>query len=255
VTRHVVALSGGKDSTCLALRLREVEPREYDYLLTPVGNELDEMAAHWARLGRLLGRPLTRLKPFTDGDGLLYLIRRMGALPNWRQRWCTRMLKIEPAIAWLREHAPCVQYVGLRADEDASERAGIYGEVPGVTQRYPLREWGWGEADVWQYLAAKGVLIPRRTDCAWCYGQRIVEWYRLWQERPGLFEQAAALERETGYTFRSPARDTWPASLDGLRREFEAGRAVRGAPKPGCLQLDLWEAGEPEHRPCRVCSL
>jgi tRNA(Ile)-lysidine synthase TilS/MesJ len=27
--KHVVALSGGKDSTALALRLAEVEPREY----------------------------------------------------------------------------------------------------------------------------------------------------------------------------------------------------------------------------------
>lgn len=39
---HVVALSGGKDSTAMALRLREVEPREYTYICTPTGNELPQ---------------------------------------------------------------------------------------------------------------------------------------------------------------------------------------------------------------------
>ena len=30
---HVVGLSGGKDSTALALRLAEIEPRDYEYIL------------------------------------------------------------------------------------------------------------------------------------------------------------------------------------------------------------------------------
>lgn len=37
-TLHVVALSGGKDSTAMALRLAEVEPREYTYVCTPTGS-------------------------------------------------------------------------------------------------------------------------------------------------------------------------------------------------------------------------
>ena len=45
--KHVVALSGGKDSTALALRLAEIEPREYIYVCTPTGNEPPEMFAHW----------------------------------------------------------------------------------------------------------------------------------------------------------------------------------------------------------------
>src|SRR5262245_37676527 len=55
---HVVALSGGKDSTAVALRLAEIEPREYVYLCTPTGDELPAMLAHWAQLEVLLGRPL-----------------------------------------------------------------------------------------------------------------------------------------------------------------------------------------------------
>ena len=44
MTKHVVALSGGKDSTALALRLHELNPKvDYTYVCTPTGDELPEM--------------------------------------------------------------------------------------------------------------------------------------------------------------------------------------------------------------------
>lgn len=232
---HVVVISGGKDSSALALRLAEVEPRDYTYLITPTGNELPEMAAHWRKLESLLGKPLVRLKLSMGDDGLRELIEFFAALPNSRMRWCTRMLKIEPTIDYLKEHTPCVQYVGLRADEDEGERAGIVGGFPGVVQRFPLREWGWGVDDVRAYLANRGLKIPRRTDCAWCYGQRLIEWYRLWKYHPDLYRQGEEMEALTKHTFRSPSRDTWPAALKDLRAEFEVGRRPRGWEEQGTL--------------------
>lgn len=113
---HVVALSGGKDSTALALRLAEVEPRDYTYVITPTGNEPAAMLQHWRKLSELLGKPLTVA---SQGRSLHGEIRRQAMLPNHKARWCTRMLKLDPYYAWMRQHAPCVSCVGLRADEDA----------------------------------------------------------------------------------------------------------------------------------------
>ncbi len=233
-TTHVVGVSGGKDSTALALRLAEVEPRDYTYLITPTGDELPEMVAHWERLEVLLGKPLTRV---TNGT-LASWIAELGALPNWRQRWCTRVLKIEPTIAFLARHAPAINYVGLRADEE--ERVGIYGKTP---SRFPLREWGWGKSEVLGYLKARGVTIPIRTDCGKCYGQRIIEWKRLLVNHPSRYAEAERDEASTGHTFRSPGRDTWPASLAELRVAFESGRKVRG------------EDNQEPNDACRVCAL
>ena len=42
--KHVVALSGGKDSTAMALELAEREPRDYVYVCTPTGNEPEAIA-------------------------------------------------------------------------------------------------------------------------------------------------------------------------------------------------------------------
>lgn len=239
---HVIALSGGKDSTALALRLAEVEPRDYIYLITPTGDELPEMVDHWKRLEDMLGKPMTRVTNQT----LDFWIDHFNALPNWRQRWCTRLLKIEPCIAWIKAHQPATLYVGLRADEE--ERKGIYSDD--VVSRFPLREWGWGVDQVWSYLMQKGVKIPKRTDCARCYGQRVSEWRALWRNHPDIYENAAQQEIRTGATFRGPNRDSYPAPLVQLRTVFEEEQAQKDR------QFVLFDAEFDENAgACRVCSL
>jgi 3'-phosphoadenosine 5'-phosphosulfate sulfotransferase (PAPS reductase)/FAD synthetase len=233
---HIVALSGGKDSTAMALRLAEVEPKDYVYVCTPTGDELPEMLAHWERLEMLLHSSILRVRPPADFKGLC---RRMNALPGFRMRFCTRYLKIIPYQAWLMDQLPAVSYVGLRADEEG--RAGIeWDSELMLSTRYPLREWGWDLSEVQNYLHSRGVEIPPRTDCARCFYQTLYEWYSLWNTHPEIYADAEAQEVEYGHTFRSPQRDTWPTSLCDLREKFELGRV------PQCRTR-----GEG----CRVCSL
>lgn len=54
--KHVVGLSGGKDSTALALWLVENEPRDYEFICNTTGDELPEMVEHWAKLEQMLGK-------------------------------------------------------------------------------------------------------------------------------------------------------------------------------------------------------
>lgn len=233
--RRFVAFSGGKDSTALAYRLAEMG-ESFSLLHTPTGNELPEVREHVLSTQKALGVELVE----PPGPRLLPLIDTFGALPNHRQRWCTRMIKIQPAIAYLRRFPGSELLIGLRADEE--KREGIYTHE--ATAVYPMREWGWGLAEVQGYLRDKGIKIPKRTDCAWCYGQRLTEWYALWRDNPALFAEAEQIEGRLGHTFRSPSRDTWPASLAQLRAEFESGRVPRGQGK-----YDDAEA------PCRVCRI
>lgn len=218
---NAIGLSGGKDSTVLAFMLKEREPNtDWTYICTPTGDESPEMIDHWLRLEEALGKPLVRIinpaAPTLDD-----LIEIQGMLPNFRARFCTRILKIEPTIAWCVANAPVLMHVGLRADEE--EREGIYGDL--VTSRFPFREWGIGIDGVYGYLEyvgrQYGITVPMRTDCLKCYHQRIEEWWNFWRDYPGRFWKAALQEGECGHTFRSPGRDTWPVSLDGLATEFQ----------------------------------
>jgi hypothetical protein len=247
--RHILGLSGGKDSSALAVAMKERHPElEMEYVITPTGNELPEMVEHWRKLSALLEKPLTVI---SSGKSLTGLIQIQRALPNNRQRWCTRILKIEPYEQFLYTASPCVSYVGLRADEEGRE-GGLYGHIEGVEQRFPFREWGWGYKEVVTFLDERGIVIPDRTDCAWCYDQKLHEWWNLWKDHPERFRQGEEMEAAVSEihgkscTFRSPERDSWPAPLSELRRQFEGC----SRPKHAGQMMLYGREGR-----CRVCSL
>jgi len=246
--KRVVGLSGGKDSTALSVALSIFEPADYTFVCTPTGNELPEMGAHWEKLEGLLGRPLLRVGSRT----LLGLIVEQKAIPNHAQRWCTRLIKLKQYYEWLAQQGPCISYIGLRADEE-SRPGMVFPDQDGVVMDFPMRRWGWTIDDVWEFLRDMQIAVPARTDCALCFWQKLGEWYELWLNHPDLYEQGVIAEdfvsnaRGSEYTFRSPSRDTWPASLRDLRAEFEKGRV----PTRSLNGMDkLRQSGA-----CRVCTL
>ena len=252
--KHIIGLSGGKDSVAMALHLKELNPeQEYHYISTPTGNEPPDLFEHFKTLEKILDAPIRFLKPYA-GDGLIENIRDNKCIPNFRMRFCTRQLKIEPTISYLKANSPCYHYVGLRADEE--ERQGIYGDIEGITHNFPMREWGWDIQQVWHYLDEQGVSIPERTDCALCFFQRMIQWKRLWQNHPKLYQKGVDIENEMGRTFRTPKKDSWPTSLEDLRKEFENGRMTAGEAKllNDEQQMRLFQDCDLNSL-CRVCTM
>jgi 3'-phosphoadenosine 5'-phosphosulfate sulfotransferase (PAPS reductase)/FAD synthetase len=215
----------------MALRLAELG-QKFRLLYTSTGNELPEVQAHILAVAEEVQADFVSLEAPT----LESLIQEQECLPNWRMRWCTRMIKIEPAAEWLREHPKAVLAIGLRADEEG--RAG--GTYEGTECVYPLRDWGWGLKEVRDYCRERGFTPPKRTDCAVCFFQTLHEWYTLWSLYPEEYEHGERWEKMTGHTFRSPQRDSKPAALKDLRRLFEKGYV----PKPRQRRTG-----------CRVCSM
>jgi 3'-phosphoadenosine 5'-phosphosulfate sulfotransferase (PAPS reductase)/FAD synthetase len=231
----------------MAFLLKEREPRPYNYVCTPTGDELPEMFEFWKWLGsdEALGKPLVPIMAST----LKAEVKRQNCIPNDRMRWCTRILKIEPYRQFLIEQAalgPVVSYVGLRADEEG-RAGGAYDDIDGVTMRFALREWGMGEPEVQATLGERGIEVPERTDCARCYHQRLGEWWRLWHDHPEIFADAEGEELEIGHTWRNPKRDTWPAALRDLRARFENGEV----PPRTVRQHSMFRA----IGGCRVCTM
>jgi 3'-phosphoadenosine 5'-phosphosulfate sulfotransferase (PAPS reductase)/FAD synthetase len=144
VASHIIALSGGKDSTVLALALQLYEPRDYIVVANPTGNELPEMEQHFRDIEAQLGLPIQRV-----GCGLSFeqLIYRERMIPNHWARFCTRVLKIEPTQEYLAQFNDPVLYVGLRADEESRGGADY-----GVECRFPFREWDWGLPEIRRFL-------------------------------------------------------------------------------------------------------
>ena len=204
--------------------------------------------AHWALCELMLGKPLERVGERT----LMGLIVEQAALPNHKQRWCTRMIKLEPYYKWLATLGPVISYVGLRADEEG--RAGMtFASVGNIEMSFPMQRWGWLLEDVLAFLEFLGIVVPERSDCAICFWQKLGEWYNLWLYHPDRYERGEVAEafvtakRGSPLTLRSAQRDTWPAGLAELRAEFEKGRV----PTRSLKMMDKRRLVGA----CRVCTL
>lgn len=262
--RHIVTLSGGKDSTALALYLREKHPEtDYEYLFCDTHKELPETYEYLARIEARLGRPIVRLASEHGDRGFDHFLKLYGGfLPSPSARWCTRLLKIEPFEKYVGDD-PTLLYVGIRADEN---RGGYISTKPNITAVFPFKEDGLAKGDVLRLLETSGVGVPKyyewrsRSGCYFCFFQQRGEWVRLRREHPDLYEKAKAYEKEEeGYTWVShesltqiedPARTQQILDREAKDRER---RAARRRPKTLGQAFGYEALGDDEDDLCLMC--
>lgn len=194
--RHICGISGGKDSTALALHLRATRPDlPVEYYFSDTGAERPGTYETIDRLEELLAKPITRLQ--ADRDLFEQVAAFGGLLPSHNRRWCTRMLKIEPFERWVGDDET-IQYVGIRADE--RKRVNTARFPANITCEYPLVDDGIDLQGVHDILAREGVELPAfyehwsRSGCWLCFYQRNIEWVALAEQYPELYERAIEME-------------------------------------------------------------
>lgn len=200
--RHILGLSGGRDSAALAVYMRQNRPElPLEYFFTDTGKELPEVYSFLDKLEGFLGRPIQRLNPDRDFD--FWLDEYGNFLPSPRTRWCTRQLKLRPLEHWLREDLEAGttihSYVAIRADEPSRE--GYQATHPNMMVHFPLREAGIDRAGVLEILDQSDVGEPAyyqwrsRSGCTFCFYQQKIEWVRLSEHHPARFAEAVDYEK------------------------------------------------------------
>jgi 3'-phosphoadenosine 5'-phosphosulfate sulfotransferase (PAPS reductase)/FAD synthetase len=200
--RHLLGLSGGRDSAALALYVRQTRPElDIEYFFTDTGEELPEVQEFLGRLEGFLGQPILRLNPRRDFE--FWLKEYNNFLPSPQTRWCTRQLKLAPFEEWVRpmlaKGEKVFSYVAIRSDEDYRE--GYSSKHENLKVVLPFRTDGIDKAGVLEMLESSGVGLPRyyewrsRSGCTFCFFQQKIEWVRLRERHPIAFEEAKALEK------------------------------------------------------------
>ena len=272
-TRHVLGISGGKDSAALAIYIKERYSdihNKVEYFFTDTGAELEEIYEFLDKLEAYLGKEIVRLSSGKDFDHWLKVHNEY--LPSPQQRWCTRAMKIKPFEDFVGDD-PVVSYIGIRADEN---REGYISQKETIKPVFPFIEDGLVRDDIFQLLEDT-VGIPEyykwrsRSGCYFCFFQRQDEWLGLKRNHPELFEKARAFENRErekydwaegkqqiaghGYTWNSQG------SIDELvaraeKREKEKG--IISSDKGSVRWQDLLKEkddDDPEDKACLICSL
>lgn len=245
--RHVLGLSGGRDSAALAVYVRQTMPEiDVEYFFTDTGKELPEVYEFLGRLEGFLGKPILRLNPRRDFD--FWLREYDNFLPSPQTRWCTRKLKLAPFEQWVRPMLDAgdkvFSYVAIRADEEYRE--GYTSKHPNLKVSIPFREAGIDKAGVLEILESSGVGLPRyydwrsRSGCTFCFFQQKIEWVRLRERHPDAYEDAktyekTAIESGTPFTWTKgePLSDLErPERVAQVKEEYEARRRRERARRP-----------------------
>ena len=258
--RHIIGLSGGKDSSALIIYLKETRREIFNELepfFCDTGAELKETYDYLNKLENYLGIKIKMLgadKPFD-----VLLKENKGFLPNHRARWCTRMMKLKPMFDFIGKDA-CTSYVGIRADE--AQRTGFkwQSEVENV---FPFIEDGLVKDDIFEILKGSGLGVPSyydwrtRSGCYFCFYQRKIEWVGLLENHPELFEKAQQYEKDDFTWIKDMPLEEFkkPHIVKGIKERHAKKMAMLETKKN---QISLFEdvvESEQDVEPCRVCSL
>lgn len=263
--RHILSLSGGKDSTALAVYMRDKVP-EMEYVFMDTGEELAETYDYLERIESYLGKAIVRLKNSRQGFKDLLETRR-SFLPSPKIRWCTHYLKIKPFEEYVGDD-PVISYIAIRADEPQCK--GYISTKPNISAVYPFIDDRLIKQDIFKILDESGLGLPEyykwrsRSGCYFCFFQQRIEWVGLLENHPDLYRKAAAFERVDGasgegFTWSSKesleelARPERIAQIKAEHERRQAFKPVRSSSKLTDLLAD--DPDDEQDQACLVCHL
>ena len=245
--RHIIAVSGGKDSAALALFM-QARVTDVEYVFCDTGRELPELYTFLDRLEQALGCEIVRISDSdrveTNGkDAFSFWLEEFGYyIPTASARWCTKTLKIRPFERYVGKDEATI-YLAIRADEN---RTGNYGERKNIQYEYPFIAAGIDLKGVMTILKEARIGLPdfykwRTVGGCWCCPfQRTRDWQGLKRHHPDLFQKAKEEEARAGHR--------WSAS--GL--SLAAIDAQQELPLGPVEERDLDEFEDA--MPCLICA-
>lgn len=246
---HVLSLSGGKDSSSLALMMVERHLPIDLILFCDTGMEFPQLYEHLDKLEReikaRIGVPITRIRAEHSFEYYFLEAPVKRKRPTtfaakfgldhtgygWagpKMRWCTTRMKTEVINRYLcdlRKEYDVIQYVGIAADEPKRVR----------DLNYPLVEWGVTEAMALQYCYDHGYdfgglyELFHRVSCWCCPLQGLSELRNLRKHFPDLWAKLLDWDTKTWRSFRA---DYSVQELE-VRFAFEEECLAEGKPIQG----------------------
>jgi hypothetical protein len=146
--KHLLGISGGKDSAALAIYLNRKYPAlDVEYYTCDTGKELKETYELIDRLESALGKKIMKYSSFEEGRTAIdnpfdhFLASYGHYLPSSISRWCTKKMKLEPFEQNIGDE-PTISYVGIRGDEN---REGYISKRQNIQTIFPFRKNIWSE--------------------------------------------------------------------------------------------------------------
>ena len=258
----VVSVSGGKDSTAMALWLIDQGLRDRcRWVFADTGWEHPSVYEYLDYLEGVIG-PIHRATSSKYPKGFTDLVRKKGMFPARTLRFCTSELKVVPIREFIAGFDDPINCVGIRAEESRSRAAMEMWDAGGpmeVDTWRPIIEWGVDDVvaiHTKHSVKPCGLYLRRknpssRIGCYPCIYARKAEIAAVADNDPWRIDQIRDLEKEMGYTFfhREAASKSGaePAGIDEVVAWAQTDRGGR--------QFKLFDMGQPGCRMWGLCDM
>jgi len=213
--KHIVSLSGGKDSTAMLLMMLEKD-MPVDYIIfVDTTKEFPQIYEHLEKLERYIS-PLKITRVAIPFDYYFSEhVRKKGkkkgtkgyGFANIRSRWCTSFKRdyFTKKVRELIGDTPYIRYIGYAYDEYKrySKNNGKH-----INELYPLVEWKITEKQALEYCYSKGFdfgglyEVISRSSCYCCPLVSMKKLYAIYKHYPDLFEKIKEMELKSPNKFK-----------------------------------------------------
>lgn len=205
--KHVIGFSGGAASAVTAKvvqeqygKWEEVVLLFHDTKTEPADNDRfrDDVA-------RFLGIPITH---DSDGRDIWQVFRDEGMPGNGRNTPCSRILKQERSMAYMKANRPAALYLGFTCEEvRRAHRTFARYAASGIEVRFPLIERNIGKAECLHRVEnCWGLSLPKlyawadHANCIPCVKGKKAYWGLIYKFERDAWARAADAEDEFGHT-------------------------------------------------------
>lgn len=225
--KHIVSFSGGKDSTCMLLKMIEAGMQIDDIVFCDTTVEFEEMYEHIKKVEKYVNRKITVLRAEKNFEFMLLEYEKTKgknkgqkgySFPDFRNRWCTQYFKKSVVRKYINKKYKgykIIEYHGIAVDETKRLEKNKEKSI-----RYPLAEWEITEEQALKYCYSKGFTwgglyeLFGRVSCWCCPLQSLKELELLYKNYP---DKWALLKQWQSQTYRQFRIDY---TLEQLEKRF-----------------------------------
>lgn len=220
--KHIVAFSGGIASSVMAKIVADKFPHETILLYHSTNTEPEDNDRFRNEIANHIGIPITE---DSDGRNIWQIFYDEKFLGNGRNTPCSRILKQQRSIAYLKAHQPAMLYVGFTLEEyrRAQRTFARYNKYdlkvhfPLITEKLTKDECMHKVVSCWGITPPATYSWAEHANCIPCIKGKKAYWGLIYMFERAAWEKASQVEKEFKQTIFTEADSLEDELINCLR--------------------------------------
>jgi hypothetical protein len=219
---HIVGFSGGVASSVMAKIVADKHKDSTTLLFHDTKTEPEDNKRFREQVSEYIGLPITE---DSDGRDIWHVFSDEKYLGNGRNTPCSRILKQERSVKYLKSHFPAIIYIGFTMEEwRRSQRTFARYDKLGIEARFPLmkakltkEECMHRVVNCWNLEPPKIYSWAEHANCIPCIKGKKAYWGLIYMFERKAWDRANMAEKDFGQTIFTEAGSLEEELNDCLR--------------------------------------